>query len=141
MKREKVLDMESRYKFVKVMVERYKRARKKDTGYLLDLVVNSSGYSRCYDSWLLRNSCYVEQKNWLVVRKTVGYLRYETGEEVKMLIIEYKDEKIKQNLKNLYNSLNPVALKKEIGQLQEKLYNIALQKPFYQKRVKDVSFK
>jgi len=132
------------------------------------------------------DSCYVEQKNWSVVRKTVGYLRYETEEEVKMLnliynklrlytnffqpqmkckekvrigskvkkqydeaktpyqrIIEYQgiDEKIKQNLKDLYNSLNPVALKKEIVQLQEKLYNIALQKPFYQKRVKDVSFK
>ena len=42
MKREKVLDMESRYKLVKVMAERYKRARKKDKGYLLDLVVNSS---------------------------------------------------------------------------------------------------
>jgi len=55
MKREKVLDMESRYKLVKVMAGRYKRARKKDKGYLLDLVVNSSGYSRCYAGWLLRN--------------------------------------------------------------------------------------
>jgi len=85
--------MESRYKMGKVMAEEYKRAKKKDKGYLLDLVVNSSGYSWCYAGWLLRNigrrvvlyekgeriilekndSCYVEQKNYSVARKCVGY--------------------------------------------------------------------
>ena len=40
MKRKKVLDMESRYKLVKVMAERYKRARKKDTGYWIWLLTH-----------------------------------------------------------------------------------------------------
>jgi len=28
------------------------------------------------------DSCYVEQKNWSIVRRTVGYLRYETVQEI-----------------------------------------------------------
>ena len=28
------------------------------------------------------DNCYVEQKNWTIVRKTVGYFRYETKEEI-----------------------------------------------------------
>lgn len=31
------------------------------------------------------DSCYVEQKNWHIVRKTVGYWRYETAKEVLLL--------------------------------------------------------
>ncbi|MCL5070116.1 MAG: DDE-type integrase/transposase/recombinase [Actinobacteria bacterium] len=31
------------------------------------------------------DSCYVEQKNYCVVRKAVGYLRYDTSEELKLL--------------------------------------------------------
>jgi len=31
------------------------------------------------------DNCYVEQKNWSVVRRTVGYLRYETIQEVSLL--------------------------------------------------------
>jgi len=31
------------------------------------------------------DNCYVEQKNWTMVRKTVGYLRYETEEELSLL--------------------------------------------------------
>jgi len=31
------------------------------------------------------DSCYVEQKNWHLVRKTVGYWRYETAKEVFLL--------------------------------------------------------
>ena len=52
------------------------------------------------------DNCYVEQKNWSIVRRAVGYLRYET-----------------------------VELKKEIVQLQDnKLYNIAIKKPLYQRK-------
>ena len=54
--------MESRYKMGKVMAEKYKRAKKKDKGYLLDLVVNSSGYSWCYAGWLLGvGLCYTRK--------------------------------------------------------------------------------
>lgn len=31
------------------------------------------------------DSCYVEQKNWHVVRRTVGYTRYDTAEELRLL--------------------------------------------------------
>lgn len=31
------------------------------------------------------DSCYVEQKNWTVVRQTVGYARYDTPEELELL--------------------------------------------------------
>ena len=31
------------------------------------------------------DNCYVEQKNWSIVRRAVGYLRYETVEEVNLL--------------------------------------------------------
>lgn len=31
------------------------------------------------------DSCYVEQKNWSVVRRNVGYLRYDTDEEIRLL--------------------------------------------------------
>ena len=36
------------------------------------------------------DSCYVEQKNWSVVRKTVGYFRYETKQEVETINQIYK---------------------------------------------------
>lgn len=125
------------------------------------------------------DSCYVEQKNWSIVRKTVGYLRYETKAEVEVMnqiytklrlytnffqpqskciekirigskvkkrydkaktpyqrILECDsiEGKIKQALKNLYKTLNPVSLKKEIVYLQDKLYNMAIKKPFYQRK-------
>ena len=31
------------------------------------------------------DNCFVEQKNWTVVRKTVGYFRYDTEEQLKIL--------------------------------------------------------
>jgi hypothetical protein len=31
------------------------------------------------------DNCFVEQKNWSVVRRAVGYLRYDTGEELALL--------------------------------------------------------
>jgi hypothetical protein len=31
------------------------------------------------------DGCYVEQKNWTVVRQAVGYLRYDTAEELEVL--------------------------------------------------------
>lgn len=115
------------------------------------------------------DNCYVEQKNWTVVRRFVGYRRYDSDEEVEVLnelyshlrlytnyflpsmkLIEktrqgskvskkyddpktpYKrilnslhiDEEIKSKIKNEYETLNPVTLKKTIYNLQNKLYKI-----------------
>jgi hypothetical protein len=36
-------------------------------------------------SYNRNDSCYVEQKNWHIVRRTVGYWRYETDQEVALL--------------------------------------------------------
>jgi len=122
------------------------------------------------------DNCYVEQKNWSIVRKNVGYLRYETVQEIsllnqiynklrlytnyfqpqmkctdklrigskikksysvpqtpyqRILECEHIGENIKENLKFIYSSLNPVQLKKEIVLLQGKLYNMAIKKPLY----------
>lgn len=35
--------------------------------------------------WRKNDSCYVEQKNWSVVRRNVGYARFETEEELELL--------------------------------------------------------
>lgn len=35
--------------------------------------------------WRKNDSCYVEQKNWSVVRRHVGYARYETNEACRLL--------------------------------------------------------
>jgi len=105
------------------------------------------------------DSCFVEQKNYSVVRRNVGYLRYDTEEELSLLnelyiyldyytnyfqpvvklvlktrtgskvtkkydeartpfrrVLEskYINDKIKEELKVQYDSLNPVDLKKDI---------------------------
>lgn len=35
--------------------------------------------------WRKNDNCFVEQKNWAVVRRTVGYLRYDTPAELRAL--------------------------------------------------------
>jgi len=77
------------------------------------------------------DSCYVEQKNYSVVRRAVGYLRYDTdcgldilNELRRVLESEYIDDKIKEKLKKQYESLNPAELKRKISRLQEKLIKL-----------------
>jgi len=36
-------------------------------------------------SYKKNDNCYVEQKNWSIVRKTVGYSRYETEKEINLI--------------------------------------------------------
>lgn len=119
------------------------------------------------------DNCFVEQKNYSVVRKTVGYMRFDTAEELQVLndiydrlrlytnffqpsmkLIEktrigskvkkrydkprtpYRrlletpgiDEKIKTKLIAAYNVLNPAELKRQIISLQDKLFNIHINK-------------
>jgi hypothetical protein len=47
------------------------------------------------------DTCYVEQKNWTVVRKTVGYRRYDTERELQLLNTLY------DNLRLLINFFHP----------------------------------
>lgn len=44
------------------------------------------------------DSCYVEQKNWSVVRRTVGYYRYDTPEELRILTELYRSLRLYTNL-------------------------------------------
>jgi len=128
------------------------------------------------------DSCYVEQKNWSIVRKTVGYLRYETEKEVETInqiykylrlytnffqpqmkliekvrigskvmkkydkaktpyqrIIECPDieREVKRELKRQYENLNPVELKKQIVKLQNYLFKIVKNNPFYRERIRE----
>ena len=134
--------------------------------------------SRAYKK---NDSCYVEQKNYSIVRRAVGYLRYDTQEEVDILnelyiylgqycnffipaqklvsktrkgskVSKKYDEaktpyrrvlecygindKIKESLKQRYDSLNPAELKRKISVLQNKLLKLNALK---QKVGKDVS--
>lgn len=125
------------------------------------------------------DNCYVEQKNWTHIRKMVGYLRYDTKEEISLLNDLYRNElrlyknffqpviklrektreggrlhrkyevaktpyqrvlelgklsqKEKRKLKNIYQSLNPAELKREIDQ---KL--IRLSKLYQKKKEKQI---
>ena len=117
------------------------------------------------------DSCHIEQKNWSVVRKAVGYLRYDRDEQLDLLneLYEYLSpytnyfqpvlklvskerigakvtktydlaqtpyqrfqsklgltKKQKVSLKMNYDMLNPVALKRNICILQEKLFHSAV---------------
>lgn len=124
------------------------------------------------------DNCLVEQKNWTHVRKCVGYLRYDTEEELVILNDLYRNElrlfknffqpvmkliakervggrikrkydlpatpyarvmesreiseNVKTNLKSLYESLNPAALKRGIDAKLNLLYK--------RYRVKQTSF-
>jgi len=119
------------------------------------------------------DSCFVEQKNYSVVRRNVGYQRYDTEEELSLLnelyiyldhytnyfqpvvklqsktrtgskvtkkydeaktpfrrVLEskYIDDKIKEELKVQYDSLNPADLKRKISRSQDKLLKLSVLK-------------
>ncbi|MCX6383287.1 MAG: transposase family protein [Actinobacteria bacterium] len=122
--------------------------------------------SRAYKK---NDSCFVEQKNYSVVRRAVGYLRYDTKQEVDILnelyiylgqytnffmpvvklVLKTRkgskvtkkydeaktpyrrvlkcidiDDKIKEKLKQNYDSLNPAELKRKISGLQDRLLKL-----------------
>jgi hypothetical protein len=115
------------------------------------------------------DNCFVEQKNFPVVRQQVGYARYDTEDELAVLEEIYRhlrlfvnffqpqmklvsktrrgakvtkrydraatpyrralaspdvDEQVKAELTRTYFGLNPVALRREIGTLQDRLLEI-----------------
>ncbi len=79
--------------------------------------INHELYRYCQDkritftrsrAYRKNDSCYVEQKNWSVVRRNVGYARYDT--------------------------LNPVALKREIAGSQKRLYELVSLKESIRRR-------
>jgi hypothetical protein len=120
------------------------------------------------------DNCYVEEKNNSLVRRSVGYLRYDTPRELALLreiyqrqtllsnyfypwmklasksrrgarvyrrydvprtpcqrLLEHPDvsAEVKQRLRDTFGSLNPAAVKRELGELQSCLTQIASSKP------------
>ena len=52
--------------------------------------------------YMKNDNCFVEQKNWSIVRRTVWYLRYDTEEEVLLM------NKIYESLRLFTNFFLPV---------------------------------
>jgi hypothetical protein len=61
--------------------------------------INNNLFTWCVDQgvtftrsrpWRKNDSCFVEQKNWAVVRKAAGYLRYDTPQELRTLRALYR---------------------------------------------------
>lgn len=66
------------------------------------------------------DSCFVEQKNWTVVRQSVGYARYDTPEELELL------NRIYATLRLLHNFFLPqmkLAQKTRVGGKVSKRYD------------------
>ena len=145
--------------------------------------VNNHLFSWCKESGIdfsrtrpyrKNDNCFVEEKNNSVVRRTVGYLRYDTEEELELLRAIYQRQtllcnyfypsmklikksrrgsrvyrphdtpqtpyhrllkreevpaKTKQQLTRIFNRTNPALLKRELTDLQQKLFNLASSKP------------
>lgn len=68
------------------------------------------------------DSCYVEQKNYSVVRRTVGYLRYDTEEELKTLNQLYR---ILRLYANFFQPVMKLKQKMRIGSKVKKTYDEA----------------
>ena len=66
------------------------------------------------------DNCYVEQKNWTVVRKAVGYLRYDTEEELKTLNELYKWLRL---YTNFFQPMMKLLEKRRVGSKVRKKYD------------------
>ena len=68
------------------------------------------------------DNCFVEQKNWTHVKKYVGYLRYDTKEELKILNDLYRNEL--RLYKNFFQPVIKLVLKERIGGKIHRKYDI-----------------
>jgi len=68
------------------------------------------------------DSCYIEQKNWSVIRKTVGYGRYDTEEELRALNRLYGYLRL---YVNFFQPVRKLTEKKRMGSKITKRYDEA----------------
>lgn len=68
------------------------------------------------------DNCYVEQKNYSVVRKVVGYLRYDTEEELGLLNELYRNLRL---YTNFFQPTMKLTQKTRIGSKVTKKYDVA----------------
>lgn len=69
------------------------------------------------------DNCFVEQKNWTHVRKLVGYLRYETEEELRLINDLYCNEL--RLYKNFFQPVMKLVSKERIGGRIKRKYDLA----------------
>jgi uncharacterized small protein (DUF1192 family) len=72
------------------------------------------------------DSCYIEQKNWSVIRRTVGYGRYDSDQEVEILNKLYCYLRL---YVNFFQPVRKLVQKERIGSRIIKRYDVA-QTPF-----------
>ena len=69
------------------------------------------------------DNCFVEQKNWTHVKKYVGYLRYDTLEELEILNSLYRNEL--RLYKNFFQPVIKLISKERIGGKIHRKYDVA----------------
>ncbi len=101
--------MKERKKVTLKVSLRYQKAPKKEKDKILDEFISLTNYNRAYASFILNNygrksrpyrkndSCFVEQKNYSVVKRTVGHFRYDTDEELDILNKLYSELRLYSN--------------------------------------------
>ncbi|MDW7728981.1 MAG: ISNCY family transposase, partial [Bacillota bacterium] len=73
-------------------------------------------------AYRINDSCYVEQKNWSVVRKAVGYLRYDREEQLELLNQLYE---ILRLYNNYFQPVLKLTKKERQGAKVKKTYDLA----------------
>jgi len=68
------------------------------------------------------DSCYIEQKNWSVIRRTVGYGRYDTDKELRLLNKLYGYLRL---YVNFFQQVRKLVQKERIGSKIKKRYDVA----------------
>jgi hypothetical protein len=71
------------------------------------------------------DNCYVEQKNWTVVRKTVGYCRYETEDELLLLNQLYS---LLRLYTNFFQPVTKLVFKERVNSKVKKHYDVLMVK-------------
>lgn len=68
------------------------------------------------------DNAYIEQKNWTHVRKTVGYLRYDTDKELAIMNSLYENEL--RLYKNFFSPVMKLVKKERIGAKLKRKYDV-----------------
>jgi len=93
--------------------------------------INSTLFRYCQDEKITFTRCrpykkndqaHVEQKNWSVVRRLIGYDRHETEEELALLRVIYDDWRL---YVNFFQPVLKLVAKKRIGSKVKKKYDTA----------------
>jgi len=68
------------------------------------------------------DNCYIEEKNWTHIKKTLGYLRYDTQEELSLINDLYRNEL--RLYKNFFQPVMQLTKKIRIGGKVKRVYDI-----------------